>query len=139
VALDPSNVHPVDVAMVNGEVFANLATAGEGPAQHCSFALVSGSCGHHITSHHITSHHITSDDVSHITSQHITAQHNSRAHRASISLSVVKAIRISCLCCQWVTAPPSIPGSHFNYFGARNPVPDLPPASTPGPLPCRPR
>ena len=28
-ALDPSNVHPVDVALVNGEVFANLATAGE--------------------------------------------------------------------------------------------------------------
>jgi len=28
-ALDPGTVHPVDVALVNGEVFANLATAGE--------------------------------------------------------------------------------------------------------------
>lgn len=27
-ALDPSNIHPVDVALVNGEVFTNLATAG---------------------------------------------------------------------------------------------------------------
>jgi hypothetical protein len=28
-ALEPDNIHPVDVALVNGEVFANLATAGE--------------------------------------------------------------------------------------------------------------
>eukprot|EP00775_Hariotina_reticulata_P006844 gene6844-7062_t len=27
-ALDPSTVHPIDVALVNGEVFMNLATAG---------------------------------------------------------------------------------------------------------------
>lgn len=27
-ALDPSTAHPVDVALVNGEVFMNLATAG---------------------------------------------------------------------------------------------------------------
>jgi hypothetical protein len=27
-ALDPSTIHPIDVALVNGEVFMNLATAG---------------------------------------------------------------------------------------------------------------
>jgi hypothetical protein len=27
-ALDPSSIHPIDVALVNGEVFMNLATAG---------------------------------------------------------------------------------------------------------------
>jgi hypothetical protein len=33
-ALDPTNIHPIDVALVNGEVFANLATAGA-PPWHC--------------------------------------------------------------------------------------------------------
>ena len=40
-ALEPDNIHPVDVALVNGEVFANLATAGEPTAWQCpSHALV---------------------------------------------------------------------------------------------------
>ena len=27
-ALDPGNIHPIDIALVNGEVFMNLTTAG---------------------------------------------------------------------------------------------------------------
>lgn len=34
-ALEPDNIHPVDVALVNGEVFANLATAGEPAVWQC--------------------------------------------------------------------------------------------------------
>jgi hypothetical protein len=38
-ALDPTNIHPIDVALVNGEVFANLATAGVSQLSQSQLAL----------------------------------------------------------------------------------------------------